>query len=132
MRIFFVHSDLSVRGELALGTNVPDTDGSKLQSLMAAVRAWDEERHAVQQKYALLSPREREVMQLVIRGRLNKHIAAELGIAEITVKTHRGRVMRKMRANSVPHLVTMSARLLLQPQHESQVLHVESDRSSAA
>ena len=74
----------------------------------AAVRAQDAERRALEHKYARLSRREREVMQLVIRGRLNKHIAAELGISEITVKTHRGKVMRKMQADSVPHLVNMS------------------------
>ena len=77
----------------------------------AAVRARDEERRALQQKYAQLSRREREVMQLVIRGRLNKHIAAELGISEITVKTHRGKVMRKMQADSLPHLVNMSSQI---------------------
>jgi FixJ family two-component response regulator len=70
------------------------------------------ERLALQQKYRQLSRREREVMQLVIRGRLNKHIAAELGISEITVKTHRGKVMRKMQADSVPHLVNMSANIV--------------------
>ena len=70
------------------------------------------ERRALQQKYEQLSRREREVMQLVIRGRANKHIAAELGIAEITVKTHRGKVMRKMQADSLPHLVNMSAKIV--------------------
>ena len=70
------------------------------------------ERRALQQKYELLSRREREVMLLVIRGRLNKHIAAELGISEITVKTHRGKMMRKMQADSLPHLVNMSAKIV--------------------
>ena len=58
--------------------------------------------------YALLTQREREVMALVVAGLLNKQIAGELGISEITVKAHRGRMMRKMKADSVPDLVTMA------------------------
>jgi len=63
--------------------------------------------------YASLTPREREVMALVVTGLLNKQIGGELGISEITVKTHRGNVMRKMRADSLPDLVKMAARLRL-------------------
>jgi FixJ family two-component response regulator len=58
-----------------------------------------------------LSRREREVMELVVRGRLNKQIGGDLGISEITVKAHRGRAMRKMRAHSLADLVTMAAKL---------------------
>jgi FixJ family two-component response regulator len=65
--------------------------------------------------YRSLTPREREVMLLVVKGRLNKQIGGELGISEITVKAHRGQVMRKMQAASLPELVTMAARLGLQP-----------------
>ena len=65
-------------------------------------------------RYASLSHREREVMALVVAGRLNKQVAAELAISEITVKAHRGQVMRKMRADSVADLVRMAARLGLQ------------------
>ena len=65
--------------------------------------------------YTLLTPRERQVMVLVVSGLLNKQVGGELGISEITVKAHRGQVMRKMKANSLPDLVTMSARLGLRP-----------------
>jgi FixJ family two-component response regulator len=61
--------------------------------------------------YAALTPREREVMALVVSGLLNKQVGGELGISEITVKAHRGQVMRKMKADSLPDLVTMAARL---------------------
>jgi len=64
--------------------------------------------------YGSLSRRERDVLSLVVRGHLNKQVAGELGISEITVKQHRGRVMRKMYAKSLPDLVTMAARLGLQ------------------
>lgn len=70
---------------------------------------------ALRERYASLSRREREVMTLVVSGRLNKQAAAELGISEITVKAHRGRVMRKMHAGSVADLVKMAARLELAP-----------------
>jgi len=61
--------------------------------------------------YASLTPREREVMALVVSGLLNKQVGGELGISEITVKAHRGQVMQKMKANSVADLVKMAARL---------------------
>ena len=61
--------------------------------------------------YESLSRREREVMALVVMGLLNKQVGFELGISEITVKAHRGRVMRKMKAHSLADLVTMAARL---------------------
>jgi len=65
--------------------------------------------------YASLSRREREVMALVVTGLLNKQVGAELGISEITVKAHRGKVMRKMKADSLADLVKMAARLHLAP-----------------
>jgi FixJ family two-component response regulator len=66
---------------------------------------------ALQQRFVTLTPREREVMGLVVSGRPNKQIAAELGISEITVKIHRGRVMRKMQAASLAGLVRMADRI---------------------
>jgi FixJ family two-component response regulator len=68
---------------------------------------------ALQERHALLSRREREVMALVVSGLLNKQVGGELGISEITVKAHRGQVMRKMKAASFADLVNMAARLRL-------------------
>jgi FixJ family two-component response regulator len=69
----------------------------------------------LQERHRRLSRREREVMALVVRGQLNKQVGGELGIAEITVKSHRGRVMRKMQARSLADLVNMASRLRLTP-----------------
>jgi FixJ family two-component response regulator len=65
----------------------------------------------LRERHASLSRREREVMERVVAGRLNKEIAYELRISEITVKAHRGKMMQKMQARSVPDLVRMAARL---------------------
>jgi FixJ family two-component response regulator len=71
----------------------------------------DAEMRALQDSYSLLSRRERQVMALVVSGRLNKHIGFELDISEVTVKAHRGNVMRKMKAQSLADLVVKAARL---------------------
>ena len=66
---------------------------------------------ALRDRYATLSRREREVMGLVVSGRLNKQVGSTLGISEITVKAHRGKLMRKMQADSFADLVTMAGNL---------------------
>ena len=71
----------------------------------------DAKMRALRESYASLTPREREVMVLVVSGLLNKQVGGELGISEITVKAHRGQVMRKMKADSLPALVNMVASL---------------------
>jgi FixJ family two-component response regulator len=66
-------------------------------------------------RFETLTPREREVMAFVVTGRLNKQIAADFGVSEITIKVHRGQVMRKMRASSLPDLARMADQLQLTP-----------------
>jgi FixJ family two-component response regulator len=77
-------------------------------------RAWLENEKAIAElrtRFETLTAREREVMALVVNGRLNKQIAYDIGISEITVKVHRGQVMRKMKAMSLPDLARMADRL---------------------
>jgi FixJ family two-component response regulator len=78
-------------------------------------READRETAGLRERYASLTIREREVLAWMIGGRLNKQIAGELGTSEITVKVHRGHVMRKMHAESIPELVRMGGRLGIDP-----------------
>ena len=103
---------------------VVDDDVSVRESLEPLIRAagWQPETFASALEFLSrprptvpLTPREREVMALVVSGLLNKQVGGELGISEITVKAHRGQMMRKMQADSLPELVTMAARLALRP-----------------
>ena len=85
-----------------------------IQLGLARDRAWLENERAtaaLRARFETLTPREREVMALVVAGRLNKQIAYDIGISEITVKVHRSQVMRKMKASSLPDLARMADKL---------------------
>jgi FixJ family two-component response regulator len=87
-----------------------------IQVGLAEDRAWlDREKSLadLRARFKTLTTREREVMGLVVTGRLNKQIAGDIGVSEMTVKVHRGQVMRKMRAGSLPELARMADRLTL-------------------
>jgi FixJ family two-component response regulator len=100
----------------------PFRDQELLDAIHKAVdsdRARRQQRSEVTQlreRYEGLTPREREVLVLVIQGLLNKQIAAELGTSETTVKIHRGQVMRKMQAESLPDLVRMAEKICIPSQ----------------
>jgi FixJ family two-component response regulator len=97
----------------------PIADEVLLSAIRSAIEhsrvalAQETEMRAMRECYASLTRREREVMALVVSGLLNKQIGGELGISEITVKGHRGAVMRKMKASSLAHLVKIAAKLRL-------------------
>jgi len=98
----------------------PFHDQELLDAIHAAIERDRGRRHEaavvdeIRLRYSLLTEREREVMKLVVTGRVNKQIAADLDVSEVTVKVHRGQVMRKMRARSLPELVRMADRLAVQ------------------
>ena len=97
----------------------PFSDDTLLNAIRSAITrssnmlGREAEVQALRSCYTSLTLREREVMSLVVSGLLNKQIGNELGISEITVKAHRGKLMRKMNAESLPHLVKMAAKLRL-------------------
>ena len=96
---------------------VPDVLLTAIQDALERSRASLDDQaslQALRTRLELLTRREREVMALVVRGQLNKQVGGELGISEITVKAHRGQVMRKMRARSLPELVNIATRLGLE------------------
>jgi len=95
----------------------PFSDEVLLSAIRAAVErsraalSQEAEMRVLRDRYASLSPRERQVMELVVSGLLNKQVGGEFGISEITVKAHRGKVMQKMKADSLADLVKVAARL---------------------
>ena len=95
----------------------PFHDQELLDAIHAAIERDKERRRGamlvaeLQERYATLTERERQIMTLVVIGRANKRIAAEHNVSEMTVKVHRGQVMRKMQAGSLPELVRMADRL---------------------
>jgi len=97
--------------------NKPYSDEMLLSAIQEAIECSDAalrreaEMRSIRDRYASLSPRERQVMALVVRGLVNRHVGSELFITEITVKVHRGNVMRKMKADSLADLVNMAATL---------------------
>jgi FixJ family two-component response regulator len=99
----------------------PFSDEALLTAIRQAVErsrialGYEAEMQELRNRYASLTHREQQVMALVVSGLLNKQVGGELGISEITVKAHRGRVMQKMKANSLPDLVKMAAKLRLAP-----------------
>ena len=109
----------------ALGRRRAVVRDCAMRSIEAA-RRWREPQNCrrLRDCYTSLSRREQEVMGLVVRGRLNKQVGGDLGISEITVKAHRGKMMRKMKARTLPALVLMAVRLCLAPlegdRHESR------------
>jgi FixJ family two-component response regulator len=107
----------------------PFEEGHLLSAVRAAiekdalVRRARAEQRSIEQRLSTLTPREREVLEHLVIGQLNKHIAAELGIVEKTIKVHRGRIMHKMRAVSLVELVRMADTAGVRPSFASATGH---------
>jgi FixJ family two-component response regulator len=123
---------LTGHGELSMGVHAmkkgavdfltkPCDDGQLLAAVNRAIekdmqaRGSYKEKQEIRRRIELLTPRENEILRYVITGLLNKQIAATLGIAEPTVKIHRGRIMEKLRAESVADLVRMAGKAGIEP-----------------
>ena len=106
----------------------PFSDDALLNAIRQAVErsrvalGYKAEAQALRDCYASLTQRERQVMALVVSGLLNKQVGGELGISEITVKAHRGKVMQKMKADSLAELVKMATRLRIPSVPKSLIL----------
>jgi FixJ family two-component response regulator len=100
-----------------LGDDVLQTAIGQAIERSRAALADEAELQGLRDRHATLTPREREVMALVVSGLLNKQVALQLGISEITVKAHRGQVMRKMQADSLADLVRAAAALAVPLAH---------------
>lgn len=105
----------------------PFTDTDLMAAIRTAiaqdrdVRAAGAELSILRQRYGELTPREREVLPLVVSGLLNKQAAAELGISEVTLQIHRRNVMHKMRAGSLAELVRLAEKLEISPTHSRKI-----------
>jgi FixJ family two-component response regulator len=116
-QVFLSHPRDAVPSCLVLDVNLPGLNGLELQERIAqdersrAALEANAEAGEIRTRYASLSPREIEVMGLVVLGLMNKQVGGKLEISEITVKAHRGRVMEKMKARSLADLVRMAAML---------------------
>jgi FixJ family two-component response regulator len=105
----------------------PVNEEHLLQAINAALMRDRESRHnraelaELENRYASLTPREREVLPLVVSGLLNKQAAAELGISEVTLQIHRSKVIHKMKARSIAELVRMAQRLNISTPHPHNV-----------
>src|ERR1700722_9737377 len=119
-----VHGDIPMSVQAMKGGGIefltkPFRDQDLLDAIQLGLdrdRLWLENEKSVaalRARYDALTPREREVMAMVVTGRLNKQIAGDIGVSEITVKVHRGQAMRKMHASSLPELARMADKLKL-------------------